>query len=43
MNLITGIWGDPTLATREKGEIIVEIMVQEMIKQIEGLIALEVR
>jgi creatinine amidohydrolase len=33
----TGIWGDPTLATREKGRIIVETTVGEIVKQIEGL------
>jgi creatinine amidohydrolase len=33
----TGIWGDPTLATREKGRIIVETTVGEIIKQITEL------
>jgi creatinine amidohydrolase len=37
----TGIWGDPTLATKEKGRIIVEATVAEIIKQVEELIALE--
>ena len=35
----TGIWGDPTLATREKGRIIVENTVSAIIKQIRELIA----
>ena len=35
----TGIWGDPTLASREKGEIIVEATIREIIKQIQDLIA----
>jgi len=34
----TGIWGDPTLATPEKGRIIVEATVAEIIKQVEELI-----
>lgn len=33
----TGIWGDPTLATREKGELLVETMVREIILDIEAL------
>ena len=33
----TGIWGDPTLATREKGRIIVETTVEEIVKQIAEL------
>ena len=43
MSLTTCIRGDTTLTTREKGEIIVDIMVQEIFRQIDGLIALEVR
>jgi creatinine amidohydrolase len=39
----TGIWGDPTLASREKGQMIVEAAVAEIIKQIEDLIALELQ
>lgn len=31
----TGIWGDPTLATREKGERIVEAMVSGMLADVE--------
>ena len=34
----TGIWGDPTLATREKGEILVETAVKEIAAQIRALI-----
>lgn len=33
----TGIWGDPTLATREKGRIITEIIIDEIVDQIEQL------
>lgn len=37
----TGIWGDPTLATKEKGRIIVEATIKEIIKQINALIELK--
>lgn len=37
----TGIWGDPTLATREKGQIIVEATVQAIVAQVRDLIALK--
>lgn len=37
----TGIWGDPTLATREKGRVIVEHTVREIIKQVRELIDLK--
>ena len=37
----TGIWGDPTLATREKGRIIVEHTVSEIVKQVRELISLD--
>ena len=30
----TGIWGDATLATREKGRRVVEAMVEGMLKEI---------
>jgi creatinine amidohydrolase len=33
----TGVYGDPTLATREKGEAIVEAMVAGMLREIETL------
>jgi creatinine amidohydrolase len=33
----TGIWGDPTLATREKGEKLVEALVAGILKEIEDL------
>lgn len=33
----TGIWGDPTLASREKGERVVEAMVRGILADIEGL------
>ena len=33
----TGAWGDPTLATREKGKIVVEGMVVGIVKEIEEL------
>ena len=32
----TGIWGDATLATREKGRRVVEAMVEGMLREIEG-------
>lgn len=34
----TGIYGDPTLATREKGRIIVEATVREIVRQVRELI-----
>jgi len=37
----TGIWGDPTLATREKGRIIVEAAVRVIVSQIRDLIELK--
>ncbi len=37
----SGIWGDPTLATFEKGRIIVEFTVSEIVKQIKELVALK--
>lgn len=39
----TGIWGDPTLATREKGKIIVEATIDQAVKEIKELISLEVK
>jgi creatinine amidohydrolase len=33
----TGIWGDPTLATREKGKVIVEAAVQAVVGQVRDL------
>jgi creatinine amidohydrolase len=33
----TGIWGDATLATREKGRRVVEAMVEGMLAEIEAL------
>jgi len=33
----TGIWGDPTLATPEKGKILVEALKDEIIKQVRSL------
>jgi len=38
----TGIWGDPTLATKKKGKIIVEATVSEIIRQVKELIALNI-
>lgn len=38
----TGIWGDPTLATREKGELIVETTLKEIIKEVQALIDLKI-
>ncbi|MFX0015396.1 MAG: creatininase family protein [Promethearchaeota archaeon] len=34
----TGIWGDPTLASQEKGQIIVDIMISMIIEQIKEMI-----
>jgi creatinine amidohydrolase len=39
----TGIWGDATLATREKGRRVVEAMVEGMLKEIEALRATPVQ
>ena len=39
----TGIWGDPTLATREKGRIIVETTVREILREVNELIELELK
>jgi creatinine amidohydrolase len=37
----TGIWGDPTLATREMGRVIVEATVLAIVSQVQDLIALK--
>lgn len=37
----TGAWGDPTLATKEKGRIIVESTIAEIIRQVRELIRLK--
>lgn len=37
----TGVWGDPTLATSEKGEIIVEATVRAIVDQVSELIKLK--
>jgi creatinine amidohydrolase len=37
----TGIWGDPTLASKEKGKILVETAIKDIILQIKELIALK--
>ena len=37
----TGVWGDPTLATKEKGKIIVEATVAEIIRQVEELVRMQ--
>jgi len=37
----TGIWGDPTLATKEKGKIVVENTVSAVVKQVKELIAMK--
>ena len=36
----TGIWGDPTLATEDKGRVIVETTVVEILRQVRELIGL---
>lgn len=38
----SGVWGDATLATREKGRVIVEATVRAIVKQVRDLIALKV-
>lgn len=37
----TGVYGDPTLATREKGKVIVEATVREAVRQVRELMALK--
>jgi creatinine amidohydrolase len=37
----SGVYGDPTLATREKGKVIVETTVREIVRQVRELIALK--
>ena len=37
----TGIFGNPTLATKEKGKVIVEATVKEIVRQVRELIALK--
>ena len=37
----TGVYGDPTLATKEKGRVIVEATVAEIVRQVRELIALK--
>jgi creatinine amidohydrolase len=37
----SGIYGDPTLATREKGKVIVEATVAEIVRQVRELAALK--
>jgi creatinine amidohydrolase len=37
----TGIWGDPTLASREKGKTIVETTVSEIVREVRELVDLE--
>jgi creatinine amidohydrolase len=39
----SGIWGDPTLATRDKGRVIVETTVREIVRQLKELIALKTK
>lgn len=34
----SGIWGDPTLATPEKGRMIIEVTVVEIVRQIRGMV-----
>ena len=36
----TGIWGDPTLATEEKGKILTDALVEKIINQVTNLIEL---
>jgi len=37
----TGIWGDPTLASREKGKFITEVTIREIVKQVKHLLELK--
>jgi creatinine amidohydrolase len=37
----SGVYGDPTLATREKGKVIVETTVREIVRQVRELISLK--
>ena len=37
----TGVYGDPTLATKEKGRVIVEATVREIVRQVRELISLK--
>jgi creatinine amidohydrolase len=39
----SGIWGDPTLATRDKGRVIVEAIVEEIVRQVRELTALKTK
>ncbi len=39
----TGIYGDPTLATREKGKIIIETTVRELVRQVRELLDLKIQ
>lgn len=39
----SGVYGDPTLATREKGEVIVEATVREIVRQVRELVSLKPR
>src|SRR5262249_15646004 len=34
---LTGIWGDPTLATRDKGEKVVKVLVDSLVADIDAL------
>ena len=36
----TGIYGDPTLATKEKGKILTDALVEKIINQVTNLIEL---
>jgi creatinine amidohydrolase len=38
----TGIWGDPTLATRDKGKLITELAVREIVGEVTKLINLKI-
>lgn len=35
----TGAWGDPTLATRDKGRLLTEILVEALVREIESFMA----
>jgi creatinine amidohydrolase len=38
----TGIWGDPTLATKEKGKLVIELTIREIVKQVKQLLKLQI-
>ncbi len=37
----SGVWGDPTLATKEKGRIIAEKTVESIVREVRALVGLD--